>query len=314
MASRISARGNPSSGSGLALYARGAGGTVDIDVANTVVHDVARCGCGGAVGIHLLGGSTAQARFRLAGLTMDRSGDAGLSVDDRMDAGGSMDVRVFDSIISRSASAGIFIGSQAGLDPGLPRGLQRVQRERSEPARGPVPGSPATSRWRRATWTRRAATCGSEGTRRSSIVARSARRQGSSTRMPTVDIASRAAAWTSGRTSANGPLVTGDVLLSGEAPSLIIATGGRDIVCGYGGPDELDGGGGPDYVDGGAGDDCVAGGTGADRIHGGTGTDTLCAVDGAGSDRLDGGPGTDDFGADAGDIRTAVEVKVACPS
>lgn len=310
--SRISGRGNAGSGPGIGLYARGDGGTVEVDVHNTVVHDVARCDCGGAVGVELLGGATAQARFRLVGLTIDRSATAGLSIDDRMDAGGHMAVWVFNSIISRSAEAGVVIGAlvdatldvRAGYNAYHANGPNRLA-GRSLGAHNVVAApryvDPAAGNLR--------LRADSPLIDRGQVCSRGRLAN------PDADGHDRVAGRSidMGAYERGGAAVPGEIRLSGDGPSLMIGTPGRDIMCGYGGDDELEGAGGPDFLDGGPGGDFLAAGTGRDRLFGGRGPDTLCAIDGAGDDRVDGGPDSDRFGVDPGDQRTAVEVKATCP-
>ena len=312
VASRISGRGNAESGQGLGLYARGDGGSVNVDVHNTVIQDFARCDCGGAVGVRLLGGSTAQARFRLVGLTIDRSAGAGLSIDDRMGAGGHMNVDVFNTIVSRAKGPGVAIGAlvastldvhmgsnaYSGNGPnqlaGRSLGAQNViaSPRYVDPAAGNLrlrADSPLIDRGRTCS-PGRLANPDADG--RDRVAGRS------------IDI---------GAYERGGAAVPGEIRLSGDGPSLMIGTAGRDIMCGYGGDDELDGGGGPDFLDGGAGGDFLVAGIGRDRLFGRGGADTLCAIDGAGGDHLDGGPASDRYGVDPGDQRTRVEVKTRCP-
>ncbi len=306
---RVSARGNSDSGGGMNLYARGTG-AVQVDLYNVVVHDVARCGCGGASGIHLLGGSTADARFRIAGLTMDRSGDDGLVVDDRMEAGGSMTVHAYNSIFSRNTGSGIAIGAtirstltfaagrndfHANGDPNVLQGRSLGSGNLTAPPRY-VAASTGNLRLRsdsplidRGVVCSPAGVGGPDADGRHRLAGRS------------VDMGAHESA-------AGEP--TGIVFVGKGGADVAAGTTGADLMCGYGGTDDLAGGGGADYLDGGEGRDLLMGGGGRDRLFGRGGADTLCAADGHPNDHLDGGPGTDGYDADPGDQRTSVEQRL----
>ncbi len=273
--SRITARGNPESGSGIALTAIG-DGTVSASIRNNVVWDVGRCVCGAAAGISINPTGAIRMAVDIVGNTIERSRTDGISQRNGLTGGGRLSLDVFDNVISHARFFAIRLDSgepgtlrfRAGYNARYANGLgSNLDGQSAGPGNLSVnprfvdradgdlrlrPDSPLIDR---------GLICNPGGLSIRDAAGRH-RLKGRS-----VDIG----AYERGAGSASGVVKMGT---SGK--DTLVGTSGRDILCGFGG------------------------------------VDTLCAKDGKGGDYVNGGSGRDKARTDSGDVRRSIEATANC--
>lgn len=306
---QISARGDTESGAGI-LFDMFGDGTVEADIFNNVISDVANCNCGAASGIAVLPEARIKADFNIVGNTIVNSGTNAIQQRNLLTKG-RLSLDLFNNIFSNIESSAL------SLDPGKPGTLAFRAgyndffdvEQRGFNGLDPGPGNlglnprfvdPAKRDFRlrpNSPLIDKGLTCSPGGVANPEASGRH-RLAGTA-----VDI---------GAFERSAPPITGRVRLGTNGDDTLRGTDGRDILCGFNGEDVLLGRAGQDFIDAGAGGDRAIGGEAADRVLGGPGDDTICANDGAAGDFADGGPGNDRGKTDSGDTRISIESNAGC--
>ena len=310
----ITAHGAMYAGSGIELDTQSTG-SMQADVMNNAIWDVADCNCGGASGIFIYPQSTSLMNVNLVGNTFSAVKSVDVGIRNSLAAGGLSTLYAFNNIFANSTSAALYlddsesIPSRSVLHAGfndyyknaLPNDVGTRTIGSGNLSVKPKFVAPGTGNLELASTSgliNKGQVC-SPGGVANLDAAGHGRLFGSSVDM--------------GAYERGAGTPTGLALVGTSGPDTITGTSGADILCGGGGNDVLNGKGGNDYIDGGAGNDKITGGSGSDMLFGGAGTDTLCGRDGVkGNDHLDGGAGIDGYRIDRGDVATHVEHVVTC--
>jgi hypothetical protein len=110
--SRLTARGNPESASGVGLSATG-DGSVSVSIRNNVIWDVGRCRCGAAAGISINPSDRIRMDVDIVGNTIDRSRTDGIQQRNLLIGGGHLSLDIFNNIISHTAFYAIRLSTGA---------------------------------------------------------------------------------------------------------------------------------------------------------------------------------------------------------
>ena len=310
----ITAHGATYAGSGIELDTSSTG-SMQADIMNNAIWDVANCNCGGASGAFVYPQATSTMNVNFVGNTFQRVHSSDIGVRNELLAGGIATVNVYNNIFAHTTQAAIDLDDSGGIvsrlayhagtndefNNGFPDFLDGRSAGSGNLVVNPLFVSPSTGNLHLKSTSPlidKGQVCSPGGVAISDAAGNS-RVFGSS-----VDLGAY-------ERGAGAP--TGQVFIGGSGSDTITGTSGADIICGMGGNDTLNGGGGNDFIDGGNGNDKVVGGGGADWLYGGSGNDTLCAKDGTGgNDHVNGGSGTDGYQIDGGDFAVNVEHKVTC--
>lgn len=310
----ITAHGANYAGSGIELDTDSTG-SMQADVMNNAIWDVANCNCGGASGIFIYPQSTSQMNVNLVGNTFSAVKSVAVGVRNSLLAGGSGTLNLFNNVFAHSESAALDLDDSggtasrftlhAGTNDEFKNGFADFLDGRSAGS-GNLSVNPTFVN-------------GSAGNLhlKSSSPLINKGQVCSPGGVANLDAAGNSrvfgASMDLGAYERGAGAPTGQVFIGGSGPDTISGTSGADIICGMGGNDTLSGGGGNDFIDGGSGNDKVTGGSGSDWLYSGSGKDTLCAKDGTGgNDHVNGGSGSDGYQIDKGDSAVQVEHKVTC--
>jgi hypothetical protein len=307
---KITAHGDTESGSGIELSME-TGGTVQADIFNNVIWDVATCNCGAASGIAILPHDKVRADVNIVGNTIDNSNSEAIQQRNDLTTGRLL-LRVFNNIFSHnrvsaldleSGTLGSLIFRSGFNDRFANGGPDNLDGQVAGPGNLTVDPRYADLNARNfrlqsnSPLINKGSTCSPGGVANPDAALRH-RLNG-----PEVDI---------GAYETGAAQITGVVRVGTSGADTLNGTNGQDILCGYGDADILKGLGGSDYIDGGAGPDRLIAGPGVDRLLGNIGGDRLCTQDGAGGDVADGGTGTDKGATDPGDTRVSLEGLGGC--
>ena len=310
----ITAHGATYAGSAIELDTTSTG-SMQANVMNNAIWDVANCNCGGASGVFVYPQDTSTMNVNFVGNTLQGVRSSDIGVRNSLLAGGSAWLNVYNNIFAHATDAAIYLddsesivsrlayhaGNNDEFNNGLPDFLDGRSAGSGNLAVNPNLVSPSTGNLHLKSSSPlidKGQVCSPGGVAISDAAGNN-RVFGASMDLGAYE------------RGASAP--TGQVFIGGSGTDTITGTSGGDIICGMGGNDVLNGGGGNDFIDGGSGSDKVTGGPGADWLYGGAGGDTLCAKDGTGgNDHVNGGAGTDGYQIDSGDSAVQVEHKVTC--
>lgn len=272
---RLSMRGNPTSGSGIALTAAG-DGTVRATIHNNSVWDVGRCFCGNVAGIAVAVSDAIHADVDVVGNSIERSATSGLSATNLLSADGRVTLDVFNNVFSHMAHFAMRIDSV-----------------------GPNP-----LRFRAGYNARYAVALGNL------LHGRSAG-PGNVTANPRYVDRARGDL----RLRADSPLIDQGIVCSSGGVSIRDAAGrhrlkGRSVDIGA--FERAAGSASGIARVGTSGDDTLSGTSGRDILCGNSGNDRLCARDGKGGDYVHGGSGRDRAATDRTDTRRSIEKSTTC--
>ena len=310
----ITAHGSTYAGSGIEVDSTSTG-SVQADIMNNAIWDVANCNCGGASGAFVYPQDTSTMTANFVGNTFQGVHSSDIGVRNSLNAGGSATLNVFNNIFAHATDAAIYLDDSGSIASRLAYHAG-TNDEYNNGFADSLDGRSAGSGNLAVNPTFVNSHAGNLHLKSSSPLINKGQ-VCSAGGVANLDAAGNGRVFGSsmdlGAYERGAGAPTGQVFIGGSGADTITGTSGGDIICGMGGNDILNGGGGNDFIDGGSGKDKLTGGGGSDWLYGGSDNDTLCAKDGTGgNDHVNGGSGNDGYQIDKGDFAAQVEHKVTC--
>jgi hypothetical protein len=265
-------------------------GTVTLDVASNVIHDIGDEGSGFTAGIGLSASGATELTANIVGNTIDSTHGGGFDIRGP-DGTSTFALNIFNNIVTGTERAGIELspfnpgltvknGYNDTFDNAKPDFFGGYERGPFNHHLDPMYVNKAAGNYRlkaSSPLIDAGLVCSPAGLSRADA-AHQERVEGGRVDIGAYELGSQPAQ----------PGVTHFGTSAGES---MAGTSGRDVLCGMGGDDTISGNGGNDLVDGGGGKDTLFGGIGNDYVYGGLAADSIGG--GAGGDRLFGDAGPD---------------------